>query len=129
MKTIFDLWKKRIFYFLRLYYQFVAFQFDTVILAYTLVFIGLIGYSYFFFIKEYIALISNEPWFTLLQIATLWMMLKGTIKGYLKVADEVFLSPMNHSAKTFVGYSEKICIALGLIGWGMFVALLLKALS
>ncbi|MBM7615894.1 ABC transporter permease [Alkaliphilus hydrothermalis] len=124
MNTIFDLWKRRIRYFLGLYYQFIAFQFDIIILAYTLVFVGLIGYSYFFFITEYIAFISKEPWFTLLQIATVWAMLKGTIKGYLKVADEIFLSPMNNTAKVFVGYSEGLSITVGLISWGIFVVLL-----
>jgi len=124
MNSIFDLWKKRILYFLGLYYQFIVFQFDAVIFGYTVAFIGILAFVYTPVIRQYIALLAQEPWFTLLQLVTLGVMLKGNIKGYLKGADEVFLSPMNISAKTFVGYSEKLSILLNIFGWGVYIAIL-----
>ncbi|WP_026478759.1 ABC transporter permease [Alkaliphilus transvaalensis] len=124
MNPIFGLWKKRMIYFTKLYYKFIAFQFDAVITLYTVALIALLGLAYFPYIDEYINLLSVNPYFKILQIITLIVLLSGEIKGYLKGADEVYLSPMNVSGKEFVSYSEKLNLTLAIVGWSLFVGLL-----
>ncbi|WP_459765794.1 ABC transporter permease [Alkaliphilus crotonatoxidans] len=117
------LWKKRIQYLVKTYYRFVAFQFDWIIIFYTMLFLFLISYNYFPLMLQIKKQIYMEPWRSLILFTTTAMITGGSYRGYLRIADEVFLLPFYHLRKTFVTYSSYLSIVLQIGLWSLYLGL------
>lgn len=124
MRPVLSIWKKRIFYLGKLYYKFISFQIDGVILIYSLGLIGVLG----FYFKETVSdLISYMPpgyMIILLRFILALSLIWGKLAGYLKLADQVFLSPLNVDGKRFLRYSHLLNKALHILVWSFIWTIL-----
>ncbi len=119
MEAIQGLWVKRIKYLTTIYYKFIAFQFDAVILIYTLFFVGAALHYNLSRIYQYRETITQGNWVMILQLVILAAMASGSYKGFLKNADEVFLTPLNQHGKAFAFYSFRLSEAIALLIWSL----------
>ena len=117
MSAVKRLWSKRIRYLAGIYYKFITFQFDAVILLYTLFFAGSAIYYNLSKIYEYRDTITTGNWVIMLELAILWAIASGTYRGFLKTADEVFLTPLNEHGKAFTSYSFRLSEVLSIFIW------------
>ncbi len=101
MNPILSIWKKRVLYLLKLYYKFISFQIDGTILIYSLGLIGALGFYSREIILEIISYMPTGYVTILLKIVLALTLIGGNLTGYLKLADQVFLSPLNVGGKNF----------------------------
>lgn len=117
MEAIQKLWLKRVKYLATIYYKFISFQFDAVILIYTLFFAGAAIHYNLSRIYLYRETITQGNWVMILQLVILAAMASGSYKGFLKNADEVFLTPLNQHGKAFIFYSFRLSEIIALLIW------------
>jgi len=124
MNSIKDLWNRRIRFLVKLYYDFIAFQLDMVSLVYLIGMITFVGYYYYPEVGGYLDWIRQEPWSYFLYFFSVKVASGGKHTGYLKEADELFLTPLNLYGKKFIWRSHLLNRALALGSWGIWVAIL-----
>lgn len=119
MNPILLIWKKRITYLAKLYYKFISFQIDGVILVYLLGLIGVLGFYSKEIILEIIGYISVGYMAIILQIILVLSLISGNLIGYLKLADQVFLSPLNIDGRRFLRYSHGLSRGTHILVWSL----------
>lgn len=124
MNPILSIWKKRVLYLLKLYYKFISFQIDGTILIYSLGLIGVLGFYSREIIMEIISCIPTGYVTTLLKIVLALTLIGGNLIGYLKLADQVFLSPLNVGGKKFLKYSHMLNKVLYISTWSFIWTIL-----
>lgn len=124
MNPILSIWKKRVLYLLKLYYKFISFQIDGTILIYSLGLIGVLGFYSREIIMEIISCIPTGYVTTLLKIVLALTLIGGNFTGYLKLADQVFLSPLNVGGKKFLKYSHILNKILYILTWSFIWTIL-----
>lgn len=117
MKPIWIVWKKRVLYLSKLYYKFISFQIDGIILIYTLGLIGALGFSFKEVLVEIFSRTATGYMVLVPQMLLLLILLSGNLSGYLKMADQVFLSPLNVDGKSFLKYSHRLSSGIHLLTW------------
>ncbi len=117
MSPIWIVWKKRILYLSKLYYKFISFQVDGVILIYTLGLVGALGFSFKEILVEIFSRTATGTMVLVPQMLLLLILLSGNLSGYLKMADQVFLSPLNVDGKSFLKYSHRLSSGIHLLTW------------
>lgn len=117
MNPIWTVWKKRILYLSKLYYKFISFQIDGVILIYTLGLIIAIGFSFKEILVDIFSKTATGHMVLVPQMLLLLSLLSGNLSGYLKMADQVFLSPLNVDGKSFLKYSHRLSSGIHLLTW------------
>jgi len=124
MNSIKDLWKRRIRFLVKLYYDFIAFQLDLVSLAYIIGMLIFVGYYYFPELGGYIDFIRREPFSYFLYFFSIKVATGGKHTGYLKEADELFLTPLQLYGREFLRRSHNLNRLLGGLTWGLWVGIL-----
>lgn len=124
MNPILLIWKKRIAYLAKLYYKFIAFQIDGVIMIYLLGLIGVLAFYFKDIIIEVIAYMSIGHMAIMPQIILLLSLMSGNFIGYLKLADQVFLSPLNVDGKRFLRYSHALSGGIYIVVWSLIWTIL-----
>ncbi len=124
MNSIKALWNRRIRFLVKLYYDFIAFQLDMVSLIYIAGMVIFIGYYYYPEVEGYLYWIRQEPWSYLLYFFSVKVASGGKHTGYLKEADELFLTPLNLYGREFVQRSHNLNRILGFVSWGLWVAIM-----
>ncbi|SCY27787.1 ABC transporter permease [Alkaliphilus peptidifermentans] len=124
MNPIFNLWKKRIVYYSKIYKDFISLSLDAITIAYSILLIGALIYAYLPQVNDIIYAISTYPVLVALQFITVIVMIAGKRVGYLKMADEVFLTPLEEHGRHFISYSNKLSIGISMLGWSLYSLLL-----
>ena len=124
MNSIRDLWRRRIAFLVKLYYDFIAFQLDIVSLLYIGAMAVFVGYYYYPELEGYIQFIQQEPWSYLVYFFSVKIAGGGKHAGYLKEADELFLTPLNLYGKKFIRYSHFLNRLQSFLSWGIWVGIL-----
>jgi len=124
MNPILSIWKKRVLYLLKLYYKFISFQIDGTILIYSLGLIGALGFYSREIILEIISYMPTGYVTILLKIVLALTLIGGNLTGYLKLADQVFLSPLNVGGKKFLKYSHILSKILHILVWSFIWTIL-----
>lgn len=124
MNSIKDLWNRRIRFLLKLYYDFIAFQLDLVSVIYLLALVIFLGYYYFPEVAGYLQWIKQEPWRSFVYLFSIKVATGGKHSGYLKEADELFLTPLNLYGKGFLQRSHRLNRCIGFFVWGIWLGIL-----
>ena len=109
---------------MKLYYDFIAFQLDVVSLVYIFGMLIFVGYYYFPEVGGYLDWMGQEPGSYLIYFFSVKIASGGKHTGYLKEADELFLTPLNLYGKIFIERSHYLNRALGFLTWGVWIAIL-----
>jgi len=117
MNPILRIWKKRISYLVKLYYNFISFQIDRVTLVYLLGLIGVLGFYFKEIIVEIMEYISVGYMAMVPRMILVLSLISGNLNGYLKLADQVFLSPLNVDGKRFIKYSHALSSSIYALIW------------
>jgi len=117
MNPILLVWKKRIIYLSKLYYKFISFQIDGIILVYLLGFIGVMGFYFKEIVLEVIGHMAIGYLAIVPQMVLVLTLISGNLNGYLKLADQVFLSPLNIDGRRFVEYSHFLSQGIHVLVW------------
>lgn len=120
MNQIYILWRKRIKYLTTLYYKFIQYQVDWVILIYSIALLALMIYAYYPSVKDIPEIFAKENHATILAFVSTLFLVMGKQKPYFKMADEVFLTPLNLFGRQFITYSAKLSIGLSLFSWSVY---------
>ncbi len=124
MNPILLIWKKRITYLAKLYYKFISFQIDGVILLYLLGIIGVLGFYSKEIILEIMGYLSVGYMSIIPQMILVLSLVSGNLVGYLKLADQVFLSPLNIDGRRFLKYSHTLSAGIYVLIWSLIWTLL-----
>lgn len=117
MNPVLSIWKKRIFYLWNLYYKFISFQIDGIILIYSLGLIGVVGFHFREIALEIMAYIPAIYMKILVEVILVLSLIRGNLIGYLKLADQVFLSPLNIDGRGFLKYSHTLNRGIHILIW------------
>lgn len=119
MTPVLTIWKKRIVYLAKLYYKFISFQIDGVILAYLLGITGVLGFYFKEIVLEIMGYVSVGYMAIVPQMILVLSFVSGNLVGYLKLADQVFLSPLNIDGKEFLKYSHFLSRGIHVLVWSL----------
>ncbi len=117
MNPVLLIWKKRVTYLWKLYYKFISFQIDGVILIYSLGLVGVLGLYFKETILEIMRYVPADYMAILLQVILMLFLAWGNLTGHLKLADQVFLSPLDIDGKKFLKYSHTLSKGIHILIW------------